>query len=370
MKYTKTYNNIVLIFTIIGLTSFILRSVFSVDIALYSAYLFGGILFFVMALNPIPKLLQLYIFCAILGAIFLIINNGLDAGKTYLPLILSSSGIALGISRTIKTNFKFHIYFSAFLFFGLCFYFFVSFAIDGNLSSVTAGSRNHVSTNLILISIYYVIVRRWNGLDITPLYPILILTLSSMAIGISGIISSVIIFLGYFVTRGIRVILFVGFTILALSLTLDWVSIAIWLDDDLLRKIYYKLSSPDIRVDIIEGYIERLDAIKFITGVPINELEWTYQGLGEEWIRSNNLHNSYLLLHSKVGINFFAIMIGLSLILLKLLRKDFLVFTLLFAILLRASTDTIILAHGFHEWALILILLYAVEKPKRLSVAK
>ena len=128
------------------------------------------------------------------------------------------------------------------------------------------------------------------------------------------------------------------------------------------------MTEKDIRADIITNYIANLDVLKFIIGVPFEELVWNLPARNGDYIRSDNLHNSYLLLHSKIGILSFLVMFGLMLILIKLIRKDFLVFALFFAVVVRASTDTIAFSHGFNEWPLILILLYAVEKNGRQDI--
>lgn len=368
INYSSSYEKIVLLLTIGGMLSYIARGMFGVDLALYSGMAFGGILFLMMTLKPIPRLLQLYVVVVVVGATFLIINNGLIAGKAYLPLMLSSMGIALAISRTIKSHFRFHFYLSAFIFFGMSFYFLISFVIYRDLGAVTAGSRNHVSSMLLLNSCYYVLVRRWNGIDVSAFFPVLVLVISTLAVGISGIISAIIVFIGYFAARSKKTILLVSSCVIFLYMSLDWPSIFIGIDDDLLRKVYYKLTEKDIRADIITNYIANLDVLKFIIGVPFDELLWTLPGRNGEFIRSDNLHSSYLLLHGKIGILSFLVMFGLMLILIKLIRKDFLVFTLFFAIVLRASTDTIAFAHGFNEWPLILVLLYAVEKNGRQGI--
>ena len=133
------------------------------------------------------------------------------------------------------------------------------------------------------------------------------------------------------------------------------------IDDDLLRKIIYKLEYGDIREDIVKVYIEKLDFLRLVIGAPLEQTSWNIVGRRGEVISSSNLHNSYLLLHVKIGILSFVFVFGLMVVLIKLIKKDILVFFLFLAIIVRASTDTIAFSHGYHEWALLLVLLYAVD---------
>ena len=318
MSYSELYGAIFVLLASVGILSYIARGLFGFNLAAYVGMAVGGMLFLLMTLKPIPKMLGLYVVVVVLGSTFLIFNNGLSAGRAYLPLMLSSMGIALAISRTIKSHFRFHIYLSAFIFFGMSFYFLISFVIHRDLGAVTAGSRNHVSSMLLLNSCYYVLVRRWNDIDVSVFFPVLVLVISTLAVGISGIISAIIVFIGYFAARSKKTILLVSSFVICLYMSFDWPSIFIGIDDDLLRKVYYKLTEKDIRAAITTNYIANLDVLKFIVGVPFEELVWILPGRNGDLIRSDNLHSSYLLLHGKIGILSFLVMLGLMLILINL----------------------------------------------------
>ena len=107
-------------------------------------------------------------------------------------------------------------------------------------------------------------------------------------------------------------------------------------------------------------------ALSFIIGIPLEQTSWDLEGRSGSIVSSSNLHNSYLLLHAKIGILSFIYIFGLMVILIKLIKKDIFVFFLFLAIIVRATTDTIAFSHGYHEWALLLVLLYAVNnKTKR-----
>ncbi len=361
MTHTKVYSRLLLLLMSIGILSYLVKGMFGYNEALYIGVVCGFLLFHLIVVRPIPKILAYYIVIAVIGTLFILINNELTAGKFFLPIVISSIGIALAISRTINSNIKFHLDLSAFIFWGMALFFFIYFAQHGNFSGAIGSSRNHVSVNLILSSCYYVIARRWNGISIPLYYPLIIVAISTIAVGASGIITSLIIFIGYFLDKGIKNVIPMLACVAIVYFSIDWVYFLNWIDDDLLRKIAYKLEHGDIRAGIIENYIEKLDFLRFIIGIPLEQTSWDLAGRSGSIISSSNLHNSYLLLHAKIGILSFIFIFGLMLVLIKLIKKDILVFFLFLAIIIRATTDTIAFSHGYHDWALLLVILYAVS---------
>ena len=370
MSHNKAYTRLVLLLTLIGILSYLSKGLFGFTEMLYIGIACGFVLFLLMVLaRPVPKILAYYIIIAIIGTSFILINNGLAAGKFYLPIVISSIGIALAIKRTINSNIKFHLYLSAFIFWVLVLFFFIYFTQYGNFDGAIAASRNHVSVNLILPSCYYVIARRFNGIGIPVHYPFIVVAISAMAVGTSGILASLLIFIGYFLDKGIKIATFIFVCVVIAYFTIDWTHVLSLIDDDLLRKIIYKLEYGDIRGDIIKNYIEKLDFLSFIIGIPLEQTSWDLEGRSGSIVSSSNLHNSYLLLHAKIGILSFIYIFGLMVILIKLIKKDIFVFFLFLAIIVRATTDTIAFSHGYHEWALLLVLLYAVNnKTKNIGV--
>ena len=361
-NYSTPYINFLLVFVAMTIFFYLGRSMFGSLLSLYLGIASGGMLFLAMVKSSMPRLLQYYLVVASVGFCFLVVNNGLSSGKLYLPILLSSIGTALAIRKTVNTNSRFHLSLSAFLFYIMSLYFLINFAVYRDFDSAIYGSRNHVSVNLIFCSCYFILVRRWNGVIIPSIYPVLILIISVLAVGISGIIAATIIFFGYFLSQRKITIFFSTIFFSVFIFTFDVPALFNLIDDDLLRKVYYKLSDGDIRGDIFLNYIANLDVIRFLTGVPLNDLQWTLPGREDQAISSTNLHNSYLLLHAKIGIMSFFVIFGIFLVIIKLLRKDFFVFCLFLSLVIRASTDTIAFSHGYFEWILILFLIYAVEK--------
>ena len=364
-EYSFLYKKFLLLLLSIGILSFITKSMLAFDIGLYLGLVSGSILFLLMINNPLPNILWSYIFIALIGTTFLFVNNGIGAGKVYLPIILSSVGIALAIYRTLSSESQFHLNLSGTIFYGLCIYFLAYFVFNGNFNDAIFASRNHVSVNLILSFSYYAVVRKQLDIEVPIIGPIFIALISFLAVGISGIIASLIILFGYFFTRNLKSFILFFASIPILYFSFDWIYILGSIDDDLIRKILYKLVDGDIRSDIVTSYIQSLNIKTLMIGVPLNELEWMAEGLDGNVILSDNLHSSYLLLHSKIGFMSFLVFFGLLIVLFKLIKKDFFIFFIFLAILVRAITDTIVLSHGYYEWALILILLFAVNTRER-----
>jgi hypothetical protein len=95
------------------------------------------------------------------------------------------------------------------------------------------------------------------------------------------------------------------------------------------------------RTSIIYSYIKSTDFISFIFGKPT----WAYTLLNDYGILLNNLHNSYLILHYRMGIQ--GIILGFIFLYniynISKLNSSLMLFILYFMIILRALTDTVFL---------------------------
>lgn len=350
-------------------TSFILKAAFGIAWSLYFG-VFIGILLFIrrVVVFHIPNIFIFYIIFTILSTLFLVINNGFSSGKMFAPIILSSIGIALTIFETLKIKYKMHLYYSFILMWGIIIYLIVFYFIYGNLNDALRGSRNHISSNLILIASYYYIVRHYNNIKVTIFLPIMIFYLSILAVGSSGIIVSFIFLLGVLLTKNKKIL---GVLLVILFLVsyayIDFNILFNSIDIELLQKFSLeRLIGGDIRFYIINQYISSLDFIKIIIGSPLYTLSWWYEGEGT----LTNPHNSYLLLHAKSGILSLFIVILIITTLIKLFKYDFVVFSLFLALILRSFSDVIAFSHGYYEWSIMLIYLYTFySKPINKVVA-
>lgn len=347
---------------VIGVVSYLIKAVMGLDIALYVGVMCGCILFLFRMVTPLPSIVTYYVVVVFMGAGFILINNGIDAGKMYLPIMLSSIGISATIIQTVCVNRDLHFFISSTIIWGLIVYVLVFFILNGPVAGAFAGSRNHVSTGLILLSAYYCIVRRFNGRDISLVLPCAVFCMCVLFVGTSGIISSAIFLFGVLISKRLPTVLVVFVSLVIVILSIDIPMVLDMIDNDLIRKIEYKMSEGDVRINIISQYIDKIDVYRFFLGVPLDDLFWTGYHMGVIPMSSDNLHNSYLLLHAKIGVLAFLVIIGLVVVSVKLLRKDLVIFFLFMSILARSFTDTIVLSHGYYEWCLLLIVFYAYSK--------
>ena len=345
---------------VVGIISFTAQGAFGVGYALPLAIISGLFLFVINIGRNYSKVINYYILIVVFGALLILANNGLDQGKAYLPIVFSSIGISLSLFRSIYINKNFHLFFSFLLVYGFIVYILLYFIVNGDVKEALEGSRNHISTTLLLSSSYYVVTRRCHNEEIKVIFPLLVFFTCMLAVGTSGILSSFIFLVGLFLTKTKLKQLIILFLILIVALHVELDFYLSKIDPEVLLKIIEKQEVGDIRFAIIDSYISKIDIYNIFFGTPLNELAWReYNPLHGKFMESDNVHNSYLLLHAKIGFLMFIVILGLLITLLRLMHHDFVVFSLLSAILLRGFTDTIIISHGYFDWGLLLIVLYA-----------
>ena len=357
---TSTSNFLELTLIVVGIISFTAKSALGFEYALPIAIISGLFLFIINIGRKRSKVIYYYTLIVFFGTLFILANNGFDQGKAYLPIVFSSIGISLSLFRSIYINKNFHLFFSFLLVYGFIVYILFYFIVNGDVEGALKGSRNHISTTLLLLSSYYVITRRCYNKEIKLILPLLVFFTCVLAVGTSGILSSFIFLVGSFLTKTKlkKFVVLVLIFIVAWYVELDFYLSKI--DPEMLLKIIAKQEVGDIRFAIIDSYISKIDIYNIFFGTPLNELAWyEYNPIHRKFMESYNVHNSYLLLHAKIGFLMFIVMFGLLATLLKLIRYDFMVFSLLSAILLRGFTDTVIISHGYFDWSLLLIVLYA-----------
>jgi len=205
-------------------------------------------------------------------------------------------------------------------------------------------------------------VRRQNNVSVNLVLPIFILISSFISIGTGGIISALIFLSGFIFGKNkhaVILIILIGLSIVNFSKIID-LSYAV--DKNLVSKFQYdRIAGGDVRYDVIDLYLSNMSFKEILLGKPFDDLFW-YVRIGNKAIYSDNLHNSYLLLHAKIGIltiPFFAI---IFLTLLKLFKKDSLILFLFLAVLARAFSDTVAFSHGYYDWSIFLIFIYAFDK--------
>jgi len=330
---------------------------------LYGCVALGSFLFITEIKSfSIPKIARSYTTIMFLGWGLVLFNNNLLQGFAFFPIIFSSIGIALWIYRTSKIYKRLHLLLSFFLIYFIVFFVLTIFFLQLNIIDFTSASRNHISVAVLFVSSYYCIVRRQNNVSVNLVLPIFILISSFISIGTGGIISALIFLSGFIFGKNkhaVILIILIGLSIVNFSKIID-LSYAV--DKNLVSKFQYdRIAGGDVRYDVIDLYLSNMSFKEILLGKPFDDLFW-YVRIGNKAIYSDNLHNSYLLLHAKIGIltiPFFAI---IFLTLLKLFKKDSLILFLFLAVLARAFSDTVAFSHGYYDWSIFLIFIYAFDK--------
>ena len=330
---------------------------------LYISTVLGSFLF-ISEINSfsIPKIARGYTTIMFLGWGFVLFNNNLSQGFAFFPIVLSSVGIALWIYRTSKIYKRLHLLLSLFLICFIVVYVLIIYILQLNIAEYTNASRNHISVAVLSISSYYCIVRRQNNVSINLVIPVFVLISSFISVGTAGIICSLIFLSGYIFEKNkhaVIMIILIGLSIVNFPKIID-LSYAV--NKDLVSKFEFeRIVGGDVRYDVIDLYLSNMSLKEIFFGKPFDDLLW-FVRVGNMAVWSDNLHNSYLLLHAKIGIliiPFFAI---IFLALLKLIKKDFLILFLFLAVLVRAFSDTIAFSHGYYDWSIFLIFLYAFDE--------
>ena len=343
-----------------GIVLYFLKGITGNSYFLYLGCFFGLFCLLNVLRDPLPNIVHIIIAIITFSYIFIIYINKAGEGRMFAPIILSSIGISIMILKSIHFNFKIHRFFSAFLIWPLILYLLFYFYLHGNIDLATEGSRNHNSTSLLLLSAYYCVVRRVNNQPISLFFPSAVFCISLLSVGTSGIISSAIFLIGSLFSSKKRNLMIWMFILTILIFNFNLENLLNSIDKELILKFSFeRISGNDVRYEIIKQYLEKLDFIKFITGTPLNQLNWQAYNPPFAPSSSTNLHNSYLLMHAKMGLFslFYLVIILLSLI--KLLKKDFLLFSIFLAILLRSFSDTIAFSHGYYDWSVLLLIFTA-----------
>jgi len=238
----------------------------------------------------------------------------------------------------------------------------IIFFLQLNIADFSRASRNHVSVAVLTISSYYCIVRRRNNVSINLAIPVFVLISSFVSVGTGGIISAMIFLSGFIFGKNKHAVilaLLIGISIVYFPKIID---LSYMVDKNLVSKFEFeRLAGGDTRYEIIDIYFSKISLKEIFFGKPFEDLYW-FVRKGDRMITSNNLHNSYLLLHAKIGILIIPIFLIILLTLLKLIKNDFIILFLFLSVLARAFSDTVVFAHGYFDWSVFLIFIYAFDR--------
>lgn len=247
-------------------------------------------------------------------------------------------------------------------------YVLVYFLMHHNLLGVMGMvSENYVSVVLIMnIAVIYT-VKFQQEENITVFPAVLALFISILAIGRAGILITLTILLLVLWLRWkdqnlSKKVLYAFLFLLPfiLSIILKWGFIVDTFNQIEVFEKFTKSGVDSPARDIIKRtYLSNMDWRTLLTGYDYRENFW-FQHYGL------NPHNSFIKLHHYSGVAFFIIMPILIVGLIRLIKKNILLAGLLFVVLLRSWTDSILFLSLF-DIVPIVLLLHAFYDKKRIS---
>ena len=212
-------------------------------------------------------------------------------------------------------------------------------------------SRNYISMVLIISAFIYEISLKKNDLDVNIFIPFIILISSIVAQGRGGIISSILlfvlyIFFRYFVNVGGKkdlrwflkiIFLCAVFIILLIYLYINF--------DSIINQFFPRFTFQQSKSTVESNETRVLFYTSYFNGIKnIKNFMLGFNLIGTSWVATHeggNIHNSYLQVHSYLGLTGFVIfVVGFFRALKSIyLNKQYLFFVFAVGFLLRIGTD-------------------------------
>jgi hypothetical protein len=352
-----------------AISFFLGRAIYGDVEFLYLGMFFGLLVFYGQLINKrsLPPLVIAFIVIVLMSYVVTFSNNNLDIGAIFIPLTLSHIGVAWRIStHGLSYNF------SKIIFFGSLAYFFYSVVfLSLSPNEIFANSRNYISVYFLnTVSILYISIYLSRNLYLDKLRVVvpaaLVFIVSVFAVGTMGIFTS-------FILLTLVILIFIKksyffFWLLLSILTIyyfpDWNSFISFLsefqffnqDKELLAKMdYAELMQENTRYYIWNEYINSMDTMRFLSGI----------NLSEHFYGFNNYHNSFILLHARIGVYMFIIVFIFVYSLIKLCKVNAVLASCLFVILLRSLSDTSILAGSAFDFILFYLVFFLASNKKK-----
>lgn len=299
-------------------------------------------------INKIQLIVLLILFAGVLTKVLVL--GDLTNGKT-LFLITSNLGLALILTEEIKFKKVIYAVLSS------IYIYYTYFMISGqNVKLIQEHfSKNHINVNVIFIaSLLLIIINKEKK---KPYINILIASLTFMisvwSRGRGGIISSgillILIVIDAFKYLSLKYKIFI-YTFILIGFYYIATNLGIF---ELYFDVFYRKEFiTDVRFSILSSYLNDLNFSSFIMGTDLSSY------YGEFMVE--NIHNSYLSILANFGI-YGAILIIIYLVtLIKIYKKDRILFTVLCTILFRAWSDTILIY--YFDFIIYYIMIQAFKK--------
>ena len=332
----------------------IVRYLWPANLILTTAVTIIGFLSLILLSRKIPEdNILIYFFMGLLATAFLV--SSLFVFRTdrighVLLFIFFNFGIALILLRgVVRTQGAYVVFYAL-----ACYMASMIFAGIDPDEALKVVSRNGISELMIVTSICLYIIQNNEGKDIDLKPAFFTLLISIWGVGRSGIVSSLILFIGLYLVKGEFKKIYVYSTtlvLIAIYLFFDQL-VLLGVDNSFFGKsINFYLArkmedGPDSRIDIWTNYFNNLDTFRVIFGANVHTDPWPE---GAKF--AYNYHNMFIHLHLQTGLMALVIyaLILSSLIRFWISNKVF--FVLLLVICLRGMTDTFLL---FESWDFIL----------------
>ena len=324
---------------------------YSDNVAYRGGAYFLGMLAFLIVIYKVKRIFTLVLPVVIVLSLFSLVNM-LFYQREYFSIInvFSSLGIALGILYFSKADFIKYILLGI----GLHIIYHV---ITGGVGNDYLPNRSHNHVSAIIVPIAAMILfndfLRYKKIKISTVVICLVATVAVfMAIGRSGIVTMAMIMGGvllFLVRNRAKTLIYIISGVLSILVIMDFVGIS-FMDFMDFSRFYSRGIESGTRIDLISQYYSNLDFETTLIGVEREDVE--YAG-------GHNVHNSFLEIHSKVGIG---ILIVIYMIVFSSIRIQRINIGLLFiymAVILRCTTDTILLFSGFYAGIFLFYIYYA-----------
>ena len=354
--------NFFTLFNYVAICFFLARAIFGNVEFLYLGLFFGLTVFLSQLLNQgkLPSLAVAFLMVITISYLITFTNNGLSVGALFVPLSLAHIGVAWRIS-THGLSYQF----SRIIFFGSLAYF-VYGALILNLAphQMFANSRNYVSVYFLnTLSIFYISIYLSRDLDFKKFRVIMpaafVFLISVFAIGSSGIISTFILLslIGMTFVKRSHVLVLALLLLVAMSYIGSWDAFISFLGTfellsshhELLKKLdYVELTQGNTRYYIWNEYISSMDVMRVLTGI----------NLSESFYGFNSYHNSFLLLHARLGLFGFIITLMFLFSIIRGFKVNIILASCLFALLLRSYSDTTILAGSAFDFVIFYLIFF------------
>ncbi|MFA4934060.1 MAG: hypothetical protein WC574_06505 [Candidatus Omnitrophota bacterium] len=321
--------------------------IWNIDVLIKVNMLLGMLAIILLSTRIRREYVSIYIFVGFLVISFLV--SSLFVGRTgwrsFQPyvFITSSFGAALILVRRYVYNWGGYI-----VFYGLASYFLMlMFTGVPGYAALKYCSRNGISMVILVacVSLYIILSMEKKKIDLKPAF--LTLVISIWGIGRSGIVSSLVLFLGLLFISFRAKLKFIYYAIICLFIAyFAWSKFA--MDYSFFRNardsfiVGEEVKKDPVRWAMWTNYFNNLDTSRVIFGVNVVKDLWP-----EGEINEYNYHNSFINLHLQTGFMGLMTLILIIFALFKFYRTNKVFFFLLLALILRASSDLFIFFNRF-----------------------